>query len=81
MCGKFTAMASWRQVHSFSQSLTKDALGRDAIVTYRPMDPMPVIIWDKEEKRRRIVPMRWGFPHRSNPMRPDPIHVRSETNR
>jgi putative SOS response-associated peptidase YedK len=43
------------------------------------MDPMPVIIWDGEEKRRRIVPMRWGFPHRSNPMRPDPIHVRSET--
>ncbi len=77
MCGKFTAMASWRKVHDFSQPLTADAT--DEIVTYRPMTNLPVIIFDKESGRRVVVPMHWGFPHRSNFRRPDPIHVRSET--
>ncbi len=77
MCGKFTAMASWRKVHDFSQPLTADA--GDEIVTYRPMTNLPVIIFDKESGRRVVVPMRWGFPHRSDFRRPDPIHVRSET--
>ena len=77
MCGKFTAMYSWRQVHEFSQPLTVPA--DDDVVTYRPMTNLPVIVYDKETGTRRVVPMRWGFPHRSNPNRPDPIHVRSET--
>lgn len=77
MCGKFTAMASWRQVHDFSQPLS--ASGGDEVVTYRPMSNLPVIIWDRELRKRVIVPMRWGFPHRSDYRRPDPIHVRSET--
>lgn len=77
MCGKFTAMASWRQVHSFSQPLT--SAGSDEVVTYRPMSSLPVIVFDKEGGRRIVVPMRWGFPHRSDHRRPDPIHVRSET--
>lgn len=70
-------MASWRQVHDFSQPLTFEA--PDEIVTYRPMSNLPVIIFDKETGRRVVVPMRWGFPHRSDFRRPDPIHVRSET--
>lgn len=77
MCGKFTAMYSWRQVHAFSQPLTVSP--GDDVVTYRPMSNLPVIVFDKKTGTRRIVPMRWGFPHRSNPNRPDPIHVRSET--
>lgn len=77
MCGKFTAMASWRKVHEFSQPLTDDAT--DEIVTYRPMTNLPVIIFDRTIGRRVVVPMRWGFPHRSDFRRPDPIHVRSET--
>jgi len=36
MCGKFTAMASWRQVHDFSQPPTAEG-GDDDVVTYRPM--------------------------------------------
>lgn len=76
MCGKFTAMASWRQVHDFSQPL---AAGGDEVVTYRPMSNLPVIVFDKESGRRLVVPMRWGFPHRDNPRRPDPIHARAET--
>jgi putative SOS response-associated peptidase YedK len=85
MCGKFTAMYSWREIHTFSQPLgTRTAVGaaadsNDTVVTYRPVDLLPVIIWDREAKQRRIVPMQWGFPHRSNPKRPDPIHARSET--
>ena len=26
-----------------------------------------------------MLPMRWGFPHRADPRRPDPIHARAET--
>ena len=76
MCGKFTAMASWRGVHDFSQPLTLD---RDNTVIYRPMTALPVIVFDKEARQRRIVPMRWGFPDRKNWRVPKPIHARSET--
>lgn len=77
MCGKFTAMATWRQVHDFSQPLTSSS--DDEVVTYRPMTNLPVIVFDQERGKRVVVPMRWGFPHRSDHRRPDPIHVRSET--
>lgn len=77
MCGKFTAMASWREVVEFSQPL---AIQPDLFqtVTYRPMGALPVIIYDHETKQRRIVPMRWGFPHPKNPKVPQPIHARAE---
>lgn len=76
MCGKFTAMASWREVVAFSQPLTKDA--RDETVTYGVARPLPVIVWDAEARQRRVVPMRWGFPHPKDWRRPQPIHARSE---
>jgi putative SOS response-associated peptidase YedK len=82
MCGKFTAMFSWREVVEFSQPLTvKPAAegGNDDILTYRPMGGLPVIILDPEAKRRRVVPMRWGFPNPKNWKIPQPIHARSET--
>jgi putative SOS response-associated peptidase YedK len=88
MCGKFTAMASWREVVDFSQPLTgRDRDGdpgggdgsNDAIVEYRVNGPLPVIVWDAEARQRRIVPMRWGFPDPANWKRPRPIHARSET--
>lgn len=56
MCGKFTAMASWRQVHAFSQPLTVPA--GDEIVTYRVMGAVPVIVFDRESGARKVVPMR-----------------------
>jgi putative SOS response-associated peptidase YedK len=43
------------------------------------MSALPVIVWDKALGLRRIVPMRWGFPARDDPRRPDPIHARAET--
>jgi putative SOS response-associated peptidase YedK len=87
MCGKFTAMSSWREVVEFSQPLTEsggegqgEAEGsNDAIVTYRVGGPLPVIIWDAEARKRRVVPMRWGFPDPRDWRRPRPIHARSET--
>lgn len=81
MCGKFTAMASWREVVAFSQSMTTSAPGEgnnDEIVTYGVARPLPVIVWDKEANQRRVVPMRWGFPHPKDWRRPQPIHARSE---
>jgi putative SOS response-associated peptidase YedK len=43
------------------------------------MSNLPVILWDAAGKKRRVVPMRWGFPHPKNPNIPQPIHARSET--
>ena len=86
MCGKFTAQASWREVHSFSQPLTEsggeggdDAGGKEDDVAYRVTGALPVLIWDAEAGKRRVVPMRWGFPHPKDWRRPQPIHARSET--
>lgn len=78
MCGKFTALASWRQVHAFSDPLTVPVLPtEDEIVTYGVAWPVPVIVL--ENGQRRIVPMRWGFPSHKNWKIPQPIHARSET--
>jgi len=74
-------MYSWQEVWEFSQPLTAKPgeMANDEVVTFRPMSLLPVIIWDKEARARRVVKMRWGFPHRSNPMSPEPIHARSES--
>jgi putative SOS response-associated peptidase YedK len=83
MCGKFTAMASWAQVVAFSQPLTNDRYQKagqeDRELTYRVMANLPVITWDREKGERRVVPMRWGFPHPKDWRRPQPIHARAET--
>jgi putative SOS response-associated peptidase YedK len=83
MCGKFTAMFSYAQVHAFSSVFTKSAEERaaeaDQEVTFRVMSNLALLVWDKEAQERRILTARWGFPHRSDWRRPDPIHARSET--
>jgi putative SOS response-associated peptidase YedK len=85
MCGKFTAQAAWREVHDFSQPLTGEGGGgegdgaADEVVTYRVGWPLPVIIWDSEARRRRIVPMRWAFPDLRDPKRFKQTHARAET--
>lgn len=84
MCGKFTALASWRELVEFSQPLTVDAGGGgqgggEEIVVYRVNGLLPVIVWDAEARRRRVVGMRWGFPDPRDWRRPRPIHARSET--
>lgn len=77
MCGKFTAMKSWDQVVAFSQPLTAKA--NEEAIKLRVMSNVPVIVLDPESRKRRVIHMRWGFPHRSDFNRPDPIHVRAET--
>ena len=82
MCGKFTAMASWSQVVAFSQPLISNhsaTVDDDREISFRVMNNLPVIIWNCQTGKRQVVPMRWGFPHRDDPRRPDPIHVRAET--
>lgn len=80
MCGKFTAMYSWREVVAFSQPLTAERRegSNDQVVGYGVMQLLPVIVLDPETKQRKIVPMRWGFPHIKNYRIPQPIHARSE---
>ena len=88
MCGKFTAQATWREVVDFSQPLTGDGGGgidgggaeeRGEVHTYRVGGSLPVMVWDAAAGRRRVVPMRWGFPDPRDWRRPRPIHARSET--
>jgi len=81
MCGKFTAMASWSEVVDFSDALsaTGGPESNDQLVTFRVMSQLPVIIFDREQGKRRVVPMRWGFPRRGSWRSPDPIHARAET--
>jgi putative SOS response-associated peptidase YedK len=73
-------MASWAEVVAFSQPLTSDRAGaNDEPVTLKVMSPLNVIVWDAQEGRRKVVKMRWGFPHPKNWKVPQPIHARSET--
>jgi len=81
MCGKFTSMASWAEVVAFSQPLiARTGEGsNDRRVVFRPMSDLPVIVFDRETQSRKIVWMRWGFPHPKNPKIPQPIHARAES--
>jgi hypothetical protein len=66
MCGKFTAMASWAEVHAFSQPLTiaPGEGSNDQVVTYGVAREVPVII--SANGQRRVVMMRWGFANALN---------------
>lgn len=84
MCGKFTAMYSWREVVAFSQPLTREDVresDNDRVETYRVMTVVPVIVWDAIERKRRVIPMRWGWPNLKNGnwKVPKHIHARGET--
>lgn len=75
MCGKFTAKASWTEIVDFAWSTADDP--EDRVLTRRVMDELPVIVREGDE--RRVMPMRWGFPHPDKWQVPQPIHARSET--
>ncbi len=83
MCGKFTAMFSYAEVHAFERFFIEDPADREARkdqeATFRVMSTVPVHVWDREKQARRVIAMRWGFPHRTDWRRPDIIHARSET--
>ncbi len=86
MCGKFTAMLTWREYCELAgTSLSGDHPGPDAmdadhvLGTMTPMAKVPVLHLGPV-RQRRITPMRWGWPD----MRADPhrgfrhLHARSE---
>jgi putative SOS response-associated peptidase YedK len=82
MCGKFTAMASWSEVVDFAEAFSVtagDGGDNDRQVGFRVMSDLAVIVFDREAGKRRVIPMRWGYPRRGNWRAPDPIHARSET--
>lgn len=74
MCGKFTAKASWTEMVDFIWSGPDS---EDRTVSYRVMTNLPVIV--RDSGYRRVVLMRWGFPHPKDWKRPQPIHARAET--
>lgn len=75
MCGKFTAMASYAEVHAFHSFFTKSAeehaAEQDQEVTFRVMSNLPLLVWDKEAQERKILHARWGFPQ-SHAIRVEP---------
>ncbi|MBL8552221.1 MAG: SOS response-associated peptidase family protein [Hyphomonadaceae bacterium] len=79
MCGKFTQMFTWAEVHAFSQPLVIKAEG-DQVVTSTPMRMAHIMRLD-ETGARVMNPMRWGFSKKSAkaPVRPDHMHARAET--
>jgi len=87
MWGRFTALASWREVVALSQLVSRrggvDEDGgdrdNDAIVAFGAGGPLPVIIWDSEAKVRSLIDMRWGTPDSHDWRRPKLVYARAET--
>jgi len=79
MCGKVTTRSSWTDIVDYIWREDAPDLKDDARLTLRVMNDLPVILFDHLNARRRVVPMRWGFPHPKDPRRPQPIHARGET--
>lgn len=89
MCGKFTQMASWAEVHAFSTPLDggdvvegdhrQGTNDREEIST--PMRDARVFRLT-EAGKRELVSVRWGWPDRWTGMpvdRPKHMHAKSET--
>jgi len=75
-------MASWSEVVDFGEAFSStagDGGDNDRQVGFRVMSDLAVIVFDREAGKRRVIPMRWGYPRRGNWRSPDPIHARSET--
>lgn len=86
MCGKFTQMATWRDVVDFSQPLAKPAEpaegggAPDEEIVATPMRTANILRLNAEGERE-LVPMRWGFAKRTarSPFELGHMHARSET--
>jgi len=89
MCGKFTQMASWAEVHAFSTPLDGGEVvendhrrgTNDRAETFTPMRDARVIRLTNAGTRE-FVSMRWGWPDRWTGLqmdRPKHMHAKSET--
>ena len=78
MCGKFTQLASWQEVHAFSQPLVVGTAVEAVVST--PMRFAKIMRLNAASERE-LAPMRWGFAgrHDSSPSRPRHMHARAET--
>jgi putative SOS response-associated peptidase YedK len=79
MCGKFTQLSSWQQVHDFLQPLAANG-GTAAVVVSTPMRFANILRLNAAGERE-VVAMRWGFAGKgdANPARPKHMHARGET--
>jgi putative SOS response-associated peptidase YedK len=79
MCGKFTQLYSWQDVHAFSQPLGVVAAA-DQLVVATPMR-MAKVMRLNTAGERELADMRWGFAGRDDtaPVRPKHMHARGET--
>lgn len=81
MCGKFTQLYTWQDVHAFSQPLVValEPLAGEVVVS-TPMRPARIMRLNAAGERE-LVEMRWGFAGHgdANPGRPKHMHARAET--
>jgi putative SOS response-associated peptidase YedK len=79
MCGKFTQMASWQEVHAFSQPLVLAGAVAEVVVA-TPMRFANIMRLNASGERE-LVSMRWSFAGKDDatPARPKHMHARSET--
>jgi hypothetical protein len=54
-------MASWSEVVDFAEAFSSGSGDNDRPIGFRVMSDLPVIVYDREMGRRRVVPMRWGI--------------------
>jgi putative SOS response-associated peptidase YedK len=80
MCGKFTQLYSWQDIHAFSRFLDGVTVEGDAPVVATPMR-FASILRLNEAGARVMVQMRWGFAGKDdpNPGKPRHMHARAET--
>jgi putative SOS response-associated peptidase YedK len=88
MCGKFTQMSSWAEVHTWSRLLDAEEIavgggdgGNEGPQMVTPMR-FAWVITRGEDGARQTLPMRWGFIDRwsKTPLnRPRHMHARAET--
>ena len=79
MCGKFTQLATWAEVHAFSQPLVSSPHAGQVVVS-TPMC-MARIMRLNATGGRELASMRWGFAGKGDPdpRRPRHMHARAET--
>jgi putative SOS response-associated peptidase YedK len=80
VCGKFTQMASWREVHAFSQPLTVTPSQPTELIVSTPMRFAQIMRLNANGERE-LASMRWGFADKkaNAPLRPKHMHARAET--
>jgi putative SOS response-associated peptidase YedK len=73
-------MASWREVHAFSQPLTVSPSQPSELIVSTPMR-FAQIMRLKANGQRELASMRWGFADKkaNAPLRPKHMHARAET--